>query len=386
MPLAGVIPPDSTRRDATREPADVVAWLRLANAPGVGPVAARRLLAAFGLPQQVLAQSVAALSSVVPARLARAVLAAPGAAVSALAERTLRWLDTPGNHLVTLADDAYPRRLFDLADPPPLLYIQGDPAMLARPAVAIVGARSATAQGTRDALTFGRGLSESGLTVVSGLALGIDAAAHAGGLRGCGGTVAVTGTGADRVYPAENHSLAREVAQRGAIVTEFPLGMRGLAANFPRRNRIIAALARGVLVVEAAARSGSLITARLAAELGREVFAIPGSIHAPLSRGCHLLIGQGAKLVESVGDVLDELGVPALPRPAAAPDPDGTGKIPLSEPADTLLPALGYDPVTLDALCERSGQPPETVAARLLELELAGVVERLPGNLFRRLG
>ncbi|WP_243736962.1 MULTISPECIES: DNA-processing protein DprA [unclassified Cupriavidus] len=383
LPLAGEI-----RQDSTREPPDVLAWLRLANAPGVGPVAMRRLMAAFGLPQQVLAQSVAALSAVVPARLARAVLAAPGAAVSALAGRTLRWLDTPGNHLVTLADDAYPRRLFDLADPPPLLYIQGDPAMLARPAVAIVGARSATAQGTRDALTFGQGLSESGLTVVSGLAQGIDAAAHAGGLRGCGGTVAVIGTGADRVYPAENLSLAREVAQRGAIVTEFPLGMRGLAANFPRRNRIIAALARGVLVVEAAARSGSLITARLAADLGREVFAIPGSIHAPLSRGCHLLIGQGAKLVESVADVLDELGAPAPPPVpvVAAPDHDVTGKARLSEPADTLLPALGYDPVTLDALCERSGQPPETVAARLLELELAGMAERLPGNLFRRLG
>ncbi|MBP0621937.1 DNA-processing protein DprA [Cupriavidus sp. LEh25] len=381
LPLAG-----ETRQDTTREPADVLAWLRLANAPGVGPVAVRRLLAAFGLPQQVLAQGVAALSAVVPARLARAVLAAPGAAVSALAGQTLRWLDTPGNHLVTLADDAYPRRLFDLADPPPLLYIQGDPAMLARPAVAIVGARSATAQGTRDALTFGQGLSESGLTVVSGLALGIDAAAHAGGLRGCGGTVAVTGTGADRVYPAQNLSLAREVAQRGAIVTEFPLGMRGLAANFPRRNRIIAALARGVLVVEAAARSGSLITARLAADLGREVFAIPGSIHAPLSRGCHLLIGQGAKLVESVQDVLDELGAPVPPRATTAPDHDATGKTQLSEPADTLLPALGYDPVTLDVLCERSGQPPETVAPRLLELELAGVAERLPGNLFRRLG
>ncbi|GLC94656.1 DNA processing protein DprA [Cupriavidus sp. TA19] len=375
------------RQDTAREPADVLAWLRLANAPGVGPVAAQRLLAAFGLPQQVLAQSVAALSSVVPAKLARAVLAAPGAAVSALAERTLRWLDTPGNHVVTLADDAYPRRLFDLADPPLLLYIQGDPAMLARPAVAIVGARSATVQGTRDALAFGRALSESGLTVVSGLALGIDAAAHTGGLRGCGGTVAVTGTGADRVYPAGNLSLAREVAQRGAIVTEFPLGMRGLAANFPRRNRIIAALARGVLVVEAAARSGSLITARLAAELGREVFAIPGSIHAPLSHGCHMLIGQGAKLVESVGDVLDELRLPALPRGAAAPDHhDVTGTARFSEPAATLLPALGYDPVTLDALCERSGQPPELVAARLLELELAGVAERLPGNLFRRLG
>lgn len=227
--------------------------------------------------------------------------------------------------------------------------------------------------------------------MVSGLALGVDAAAHAGGLQGCGGTVAVTGTGADRVYPAENLMLAHEVAARGAIVTEFPLGMQGLPANFPRRNRIIAALARGVLVVEAAARSGSLITARLAADLGREVFAVPGSIHAPLSAGCHLLIRQGAKLVERVEDVLEEINLlPAPARPAARRVPASVPEQPdLSDFAghgDPLLAALGYDPVTLDALCERSGQPPEAAAARLLEQELAGHAERLPGNLFRRLG
>ncbi|SOY78918.1 similar to smf, putative DNA processing chain A (drpA); putative exported protein [Cupriavidus taiwanensis] len=372
---------------ACRDADDLKAWLQLACAPGVGPVAVRLLLAAFGLPRQVLAQSVTALSTVVPARLARAVVASPATGLAALVERTLAWLGTPGNQLVTLADDAYPRRLFDLHDPPPLLYIKGDPALLARPAVAIVGARNATEQGKRDAQAFGRELSEAGLTVISGLALGIDAAAHAGGLLGCGGTVAITGTGADRVYPADNLALAHEVARRGAVVTEFPLGMQGLPANFPRRNRIIAALAHGVLVVEAAARSGSLITARLAAELGREVFAVPGSIHAPLSQGCHLLIRQGAKLVERTGDVLEEINLgPAAPVPGLPPArAEASDQSEFADPADPLLAALGYDPVTLDALCERSGQPPDAAAARLLELELAGHAERLPGNLFRRL-
>lgn len=372
---------------AIRDADDLTAWLQLACAPGVGPVAVRLLLAAFGLPRQVLAQSVTTLSTVVPAKLARAVLARPGAGLPALVERTLAWLGTPGNRLLTLADDAYPRRLFDLHDPPPLLYIKGDPALLSRPAVAIVGARNATEQGKRDAQAFGRELSEAGLTVISGLALGIDAAAHAGGLLGCGGTIAITGTGADRVYPADNLALAHEVAQRGAVVTEFPLGMQGLPANFPRRNRIIAALAHGVLVVEAAARSGSLITARLAAELGREVFAVPGSIHAPLSQGCHLLIRQGAKLVECTEDVLEEINLgPAAPPHARLPaPPTASDQSEFADPADPLLAALGYDPVTLDALCERSGQPPEAVASRLLELELAGHAERLPGNLFRRL-
>jgi len=369
----------------TRDPDELKAWLQLACAPGVGPVTVRLLLAAFGLPQQILAQSVAALSSVVPKKHARAVLARPGTGLPALVERTLAWLSTPGNHVVTFGDDTYPARLLDLPDPPPLLYIKGDPALLARPSVAIVGARGATEQGKRDAQAFGRALSESGL------ALGVDAAAHAGGLQGCGGTVAVTGTGADRVYPAENLALAHEVAARGAIVTEFPLGMQGLPANFPRRNRIIAALARGVLVVEAAARSGSLITARLAADLGREVFAVPGSIHAPLSAGCHLLIRQGAKLVERVEDVLKEINqlpAPACPaaRRVSASLPEQPDLSDFAGYADPLLAALGYDPVTLDALCERSGQPPEAAAARLLELELAGHAEPLPGNLFRRLG
>ncbi|AQV96110.1 DNA protecting protein DprA [Cupriavidus necator] len=400
---ASLCPAGAARQAATRDPDDLKAWLQLASAPGVGPATAGLLLAAFGLPQQVLAQSVAALSSVVPKKHARAVLARPGAGLPALVERTRAWLGTPGNHVVTLADDAYPARLFDLHDPPPLLYIKGDPALLSRPAVAIVGARGATEQGKRDAQAFGRELSESGLAVISGLALGVDAAAHAGGLLGCGGTVAVTGTGPDRVYPAENLALAHDVAARGAIVTEFPLGMPGLPANFPRRNRIIAALARGVLVVEAAARSGSLITARLAADLGREVFAVPGSIHAPLSKGCHVLIRQGAKLVECTEDVLEEInlgpgpligrmtGPTAAPaRPAAAPPTPpaqaGSELSDFADRSDPLLAALGYDPVTLDALCERSGQPPEAAAARLLELELAGHAERLPGNLFRRLG
>lgn len=376
FPAAPPTPPDTTR-----DPADIAAWLRLTATPGVGPVAARRLLAAFGLPQRVLAQSAAALAQVVPAKLARALLAPPAAAFSDLIARTAAWAAEPANHMVTLADAAYPARLFDLADPPPVLYIKGRLAALAGPALAIVGARSATTQGRRDAEAFAGAFSEAGLTVVSGMALGVDAAAHAGGLRGPGGTVAVTGTGADIVYPSRHRQLAHEIVGHGAIVSEFPLGTPSVSHNFPRRNRIIAALARGVLVVEAAARSGSLITARLAAELGREVFAIPGSIHAPLSKGCHLLIRQGAKLVESAQDVLEELGTPASAVRVAAAPPQ-----PAPTPADALGAALAYDPVTPDELSARSGLAPDAVAAALLRLELAGAVERLPGNLYRRLG
>ncbi len=365
--------------DTTRDFADIAAWLRLTAAPGVGPVAARHLLAAFGLPCQVFAQSAAALGTVVPAKLARALLASPDAALSDLIARTCAWATEPRHHVVTLADAAYPARLLDLADPPPVLYIQGNLAALAGPALAMVGARSATAQGLRDAEAFSATFSDAGLTVVSGMALGVDAAAHAGGLRGSGGTVAVIGTGADVIYPARHRELAGRIAEHGAIVSEFPLGTPAVSHNFPRRNRIIAALARGVLVVEAAARSGSLITARLAAEIGREVFAIPGSIHAPLSKGCHLLIRQGAKLVESAQDVLEELGTAASPA--------AIRKVPVPEGApDALGAALAYDPVTPDALGARSGLSPDAVAAELLRLELAGKVERLPGNLYRRLG
>jgi DNA processing protein len=366
--------------DAARDADDVLAWLRLASAPGIGPVTVRLLLAAFGLPQQVFTQSVEALSSVVPRKLARAVLAAPGAPMSEALGKTMAWLEQPGNHLLTLVDPRYPVRLLDLVDPPPLLYIKGDPAALARPALAIVGAREATAQGKADAEAFGRSFSQAGQTVVSGLALGVDAAAHEGGLAGEAGTVAVIGTGADRVYPARHLKLAHRIAEHGAIVSEFPLGMQGFKDNFPRRNRLIAALARGVLVVEAAARSGSLITARLAADLGREVFAIPGSIHAPLSSGCHFLIRQGAKLVESPEDVMEEFGLPIRSENVKNPAPATA-----SAPDDPLLAVLTHVPVTLDTLCERSGLAPEALATRLLELELEGRAERLPGNLFRSL-
>ncbi|NUA27360.1 DNA-processing protein DprA [Cupriavidus basilensis] len=365
----------------TRSAADIEAWLRLTGARGLGTGALRRLLATFGLPHQLLAQTVSALAAVIPEKHARALLAPPDAVTMALVERTVAWAAEPGNHVVTLADAAYPRPLLDLSDPPLVLYVKGRLGALGGPAIAMVGARSATVQGTEDARRFARVLSGAGLAVVSGLALGIDGAAHEGALEGAlegaGGTVAVIGTGADLVYPARHRDLAHRIAAHGAIVSEFALGMPGRSHHFPQRNRIIAALARGVLVVEAAARSGSLITARLAAEMGREVYAIPGSIHAPLSKGCHLLIRQGAKLVETAQDVLEELGMagdaarPVAPAPMPALD-------------DVLGLTLTHDPVTLDALCARTALPPEQVVASLLTLELAGAVERLPGNVYRR--
>lgn len=364
--------------------AEVAAWLRLVATPGLGAVGARQLLAAYGGPQRVLAQDAAELAHRVPAEVARALAAAPDASMTALIARTLAWLDAPDHHLLTLSDPAYPASLLDLHDPPPVLYVNGRLDALARPGLAVVGARKATTQGVRDAEAFAAAFADAGQTVVSGLALGVDAAAHAGGLRGPGGTVAVIGTGVDIVYPARHRALAHEIAGHGAIVSEFPLGTRALSHHFPRRNRIIAALARGVLVVEAAERSGSLITARLAAELGREVFAIPGSIHAELSHGCHRLIRDGAKLVESPRDVFEEfadLVALAAPAPRTQCSEPGT-----DAPDDALGAALAYDPVTLDAICGRSGKSPEAVSAALLQLELAGAAERLPGNLFRRLG
>lgn len=365
----------------TRSAADIEAWLRLTGARGLGTGALRQLLATFGLPHQLLAQTVSALAAVIPEKHARALLAPPDAVTMALVERTLDWAAVPGNHVVTLADAAYPRPLLDLSDPPLVLYVKGRLEALGGPAIAMVGARSATVQGVEDARRFARALSGAGLSVVSGLALGIDGAAHEGALEGAqegaGGTVAVIGTGADLVYPARHRDLAHRIAAHGAIVSEFALGMPGRSHHFPQRNRIIAALARGVLVVEAAARSGSLITARLAAEMGREVYAIPGSIHAPLSKGCHLLIRQGAKLVETAQDVLEELGMAGQAARPVAPAP-----MPALD--DVLGLTLTHDPVTLDALCARTALPPEQVVASLLELELAGAVERLPGNVYRR--
>lgn len=355
---------------------DVAAWLRLTLTPGVEGAGLRRLLAALGDPERVLAASRAELARHAGAAVAAAIK--DGAAAEAVAAAEA-WLDQPGNHVVTLADAAYPHRLLEIADPPALLYVKGRLELLARPALAVVGSRQATAQGLLNAESFAHAFSEAGLTVASGLALGIDAAAHRGGLAGAASTIAVLGTGADIVYPARNRALAHEVAERGALVSEFPLGTRALAAHFPRRNRLISGLALGCLVVEAAADSGSLITARLAVEQGREVFAIPGSIHSPLAKGCHALIKQGAKLVESAADVLEELrfATPAAPRRTVDDVADARAR--------ALLAALGDDPADSDTLAARCGLSAADTAALLTQLELEGRIAALPGGLFQRL-
>lgn len=294
-----------------------------------------------------------------------------------LAEATLDWAQQPGNHLVLLGDPAYPPSLRHIADPPLLLHAKGDLALLQREAVAVVGARKATTQGKANARHFAGALSDAGLLVVSGLALGIDAAAHEGGLAGPGGTVAVIGTGIDRIYPRRNAALAHRIAQEGCLLSEFVLGTHARAHHFPVRNRIIAGMARATLVVEAAARSGSLITANAALDAGRDVYVVPGSVHAPQSVGCHDLIRLGGRLVASPEHLLEDLGLRAPPCTAADAQLDGM--------AGALLAALGYDPIGADELATRLQLDPGDMQASLLTLELAGVVERLPGGVFQRL-
>ena len=360
---------------------ELAAWLRLTLTDGIGRDTARRLLAAFGGAREVFDAPPAAWQGVIGG--AAAALDKPPADLDPQVAATQAWLaGGPDRALWTLGDPAFPALLLQTADPPLLLFAQGRAELLQRPALAIVGSRNPTAQGLDNARAFARALGEAGFVVISGLALGIDAAAHEGALAGPSGTVAVVGTGPDRVYPARHRELAHKIAVQGLILSEYVPGTPPLAQNFPLRNRIIAALARGTLVVEATLRSGSLITARLAAEAGREVFAIPGSIHAPQSRGCHALIRQGAKLVESAQDILEELAPPA----AAAAGADDGSSGPAASPgaADPLLEALGHDPVTLDALSARTGWSAQALNVRLLELELDGLVARLPGGLFQR--
>jgi DNA processing protein len=363
---------------------ELASWLQLTETPGVGPATCRALLAAFGMPAAVLGAGREQLGRFVPATVADQLRAAPSAALTALVERTAAWVREPGNHCITLADARYPPALLETTDPPTMLYVKGRVEWLTGALLAIVGSRNATTQGTIDARRFAESLAASGHTIVSGLALGIDAAAHEGALAagpGAGSTIAVIGTGADIVYPRSNRDLAHRIAEAGAIVSELPLGTTATAHQFPRRNRIIAGLASGVLVIEAAARSGSLITARLAAEAGREVFAVPGSIHSPLSKGCHQLIRQGAKLVDSVDHVLDELKTPARATPRAVV----SGASVASPPNDPLAGVLGFEPVSADDLAARAHLDPGRLAAVLLDLELAGRVERLPGGRFQRL-
>ena len=361
---------------------ELAAWLRLEQAPGLGFMTAHKLLSAFGSPAAVFAADAGQLHGVLGEKLAATLLAPPSQATLALIEKTLAWAGVEGNHVLTLADDAYPRLLLEIPDPPLLLYAKGDIALLNRPALAIVGSRNASAQGVAHARQFAQAMSAAGLTVVSGLALGIDAAAHEGALQDGGATVAVIGTGADIVYPARNHALAHRIASEGCIVSEYALGTPPLPANFPRRNRIISGLAGGTLVVEAAAQSGSLITARLAAEQGREVYAIPGSIQSPLARGCHELIRQGAKLVETAKDILDDWN--SLPLNSIAPK-EAAAAPACEHPDNDLLNIIGYDPVSLNVLAARAALDTATMNAQLLTLELDGRIELLAGGMVRRL-
>ncbi len=359
-------------------------WLRLVLTDGVGPQTARALLARFGLPGEVLAAGFPALQKCVPEKVAYALSGSMPDEMHAQIEATLAWASQPGNHVLTLADAGYPASLLTIPDPPPLLYAKGRIELLSRAAIAIVGSRNATMQGVQNAGRFAQSLSEARLTVVSGLALGIDAAAHEGACSmrpDAGSTVAITGTGLDLVYPARHRPLAHRIAEQGCLLSEYPLGTPAVAANFPRRNRLISGLSLGVLVVEAALHSGSLTTARSALEQGREVFAIPGSIHSPLAKGCHQLIRQGAKLVESAADILEELRWNAAAAPAVAPAPS------LAETDHAqLLAAAGHDPVSVDQLAARCGLAASELQAALLSLELQGRVERLPDGRYQKLG
>jgi len=300
----------------------------------------------------------------------------------------LDWLCADDQHLMTLDDADYPALLRELADPPLALYIKGRRALLEQPSLAVIGSRNASALGEQTAQAFSRSLSRAGLTVISGLALGIDAAAHRGALAGAGGTIGVVGTGLDIVYPARNRSLAQQIAAEGALVSEYPLGAAARADHFPRRNRILSGLALGCLVVEANLRSGSLITARLAAEQGREVFAIPGSIHSPLSKGCHSLIKQGAKLTESAADIIEELGwhhssMPAQVEGKASSHPKEQPL--LDHEFSLLLEVITYHPTSVDTLAEQLGWPFQRLAAGLLTLELGGRIARAGHGMYQRL-
>ena len=354
---------------------ETLAWLRLGLVAELTPSGFRKLLATLSTPEAICAADRATLARSVSDEVAAAIARGPD---PERLDTTLRWLEDPANQVVTFADDAYPRLLLEITDPPPLLYVKGDPDLLDRASLAVVGSRNATQQGRANAQAFSQELSEGGFTIISGLALGIDAAAHIGGLAAASSSIAVVGTGLDIVYPARNRDLAHRLAGEGALVSEFALGTPALASNFPRRNRLISGLSRGCLVVEAALKSGSLITARYALEQGREVFAIPGSIHSPLSKGCHLLIKQGAKLAENSRDILEELGAVVHERDRTIGSDDDVAH------GNPVLAALGFDPLDLDTLCERSGLTPESASAMLLTLELEGVVDRLPGNKFQR--
>ncbi|AGA90046.1 DNA protecting protein DprA [Thioflavicoccus mobilis 8321] len=360
-------------------------WLVLAAAPGVGPKTVERLAARFGGATQITAAGPVALAEAgLSPAACEAIIQPDHAALAA----SLAWADGDDAHLVTRDDGRYPPQLAEIADAPLLLYVRGDVTALSDPQIAIVGSRTPTPQGREATRELAGTLAARGLTITSGLAAGVDGAAHEGALAS-GRTIAVLGTGPDLVYPAEHRELAHRIVASGALVSEYPPGLGPRPAHFPRRNRLIAGLSLGALVTEAAERSGSLITARLAAEQGREVFAVPGSIRNPRARGCHMLIRQGAKLVETADDILVELapllrGILQPESMAPLPSPSSASAGELDEDYLHLLESMGYDPVAPDELIARSGLPAAAVSSMLLLLELQGYVSSCPGGRYCR--
>jgi len=363
---------------------DIAYWVALSLIDGIGSVTLCQLLRKFGSPAGVFEASRSQLKEIVDDQIASSI--ASGLDESAVAP-TLTWLSNPHNHIITLADSLYPKALLEIANPPALLYAKGNLDCLALPCLSVVGSRNATPQGEKNAEDFSENLSRQGLCIVSGMALGIDGAAHRGALKANGTTIAVVGTGLDIVYPAKHRQLAHQIVSHGLILSEFPLGTPSKAQNFPRRNRIISGLSLGCLVIEANLDSGSLITARLAAEQGREVFAIPGSIHSPVAKGCHQLIKQGAKLVESTEDILSELRLSTDLISAVNTSPNGSLPKRTNTPseASTVLDSMGFDPIHFDTLLSHTGLTVSTLSTMLTLLELDGKVSPLDGGKFQRL-
>lgn len=362
---------------------DLHYWLALLYAPGIGPVSFKNILGHFKQPR-ALFEHLSDPGLVEGLNLKKKTLAYFKKPDWSRVENDLRWAEKQDCHIIPLFDPRYPPCLKEIADPPPVLFVRGNPEVLVTPQLAIVGSRNPSAGGRYHAQAFARSLANSGLTITSGLALGVDAASHEGALE-VGKTIAVAGTGLDRIYPSRHRDLAQRILAQGAIVSEFPLGTTAIAGNFPRRNRIISGLSLGTLVVEAAVKSGSLITARLAAEQGREVFAIPGSIQNPLSRGCHQLLQQGAKLVENVTDILEELGPLATwaSESLVPQSHESSSNNHLVTNQNAVIENMGFEPISIDTLVERCGLTPEVVSSMLLSLELQGRVTST-GGLYSR--
>lgn len=360
-------------------------WISLGNIRGIGPQTFCQLLNIFGSPSHIYAASLKQLKEVVSDQIACEIN--QGVNHDALAD-SLHWLSLANNHLVTLADAEYPQSLLEIADPPPFLYAKGNLALFNQPSIAIVGSRNASVQGEKNAEAFAHDLCGYGLCIVSGLALGIDGAAHRGALKAGGATIAVVGTGLDIVYPAKHRDLAHQIVERGLVVSEFALGTPSKPQNFPKRNRIISGLSLGCLVVEANLQSGSQITARMAAEQGREIFAIPGSIHSPMSKGCHQLIKQGAKLVDCLQDIVEELKLNArtghLTKEADTIDSTANPDHQI-EDDNSILKMMGFEPMALEQIVTISGLTVGEVSSMLMLLELEGKLTRLAGGQYQKL-